>query len=107
MMYDDSDYSAISAFLAGAFIGAGIALILAPQSGAELRGTLRNYASRAREQVVERGQEAWDTAVERGKEYMESGRQAVQEAGRSAREYMESGKETAREAGKQMSQNRG
>ena len=43
--------------------------------------------------LTERGREAWDTAVERGKEYMETGRQAMSEAGRSAREYVETGKE--------------
>lgn len=106
-MYDrdyDSDYTGWSAFVAGAFIGAGVALLLAPQTGSELRGILRSYASRAKDEMADRGREAWDTAIDRGKEYMETGREAVKEAGRTAREYMETGKETLRsgmESGKE------
>ena len=115
-MYDrdyENDYTGWSAFVAGAFIGAGVALLLAPQTGSELRRMLRSYASRAREEVVDRGREAWDTAVERGKEYMDTGREAVSEAGRTAREYVEKGKEAIRtgqdsikEAGRQATTNR-
>lgn len=97
-MYD-SDYESSagwSAFLAGAFIGAGVALLLAPQTGSELRGMLRNYASRAKDDLMDRGREAWDTAVDRGKDYMEAGRETVREAGRTARDYMETGKEAMR-----------
>jgi gas vesicle protein len=90
-----------SAFMAGALIGAGLALLFAPQTGTELRNQLRNYASRAKDEAMERGKAAWDTAVERGKEYYEKGQEAVQEAGRSAREFTQSGKETIREASNQ------
>jgi gas vesicle protein len=99
-----------SAFMAGALIGAGIALLFAPQTGSELRGMLRNYASRAKDEAVERGRAAWDQAVERGKEYYEKGQEVVQEAGRSAREFAQSGKETMREAantGREASKPRG
>jgi gas vesicle protein len=92
-----------SAFMAGALIGAGVALLLAPQTGTELRGMLRNYASRAKEEAMERGKAAWDTAVERGREYYDKGQDAVQEAGRSAREFAQSGKEAFREAGREAS----
>src|SRR5687768_4741303 len=95
-MYDrdcESDYTGWSAFVVGAFIAGGVALLLAPQTGTQLRGTIRRYASRATDEVAERGREAWDTAVERGKEYMETGRQAMSEAGQSAGEYGETGKE--------------
>ena len=106
-MYDrdyESDYTRWwSAFVPGAFIGAGVALLLAPQTGSELRRMIRSYASKAADEVAERGREAWDTAVERGKEYMETGRQAMSEAGRSAREYGETGKEAIRK-GKEADQ---
>jgi gas vesicle protein len=95
---EDHDYTSMSAFVAGALIGAGVALLLAPQSGAELRGMLRRYAYDARDEIYERGREAWDTAVERGKEYMDTGREKVREAGKTAREYMETGREAGREA---------
>jgi gas vesicle protein len=99
---DDNEYTAMPAFLAGALIGAGIALLLAPQTGAELRGMLRSYASRARDEAYERGREVWDTAVERGKDYLETGKETMKEPGKTAREYMESGKETVREAGRDL-----
>src|SRR5690348_4504285 len=95
--YYDEDASGWSAFIAGALIGAGVALLFAPQTGNELRGMLRSYASRAKDEALERGRAAWDTAVERGKEYYERGQEAVQEAGRSAKEYAQSGKESFRE----------
>ena len=99
---DDNEYTAMPAFLAGALIGAGIALLLAPQTGAELRGMLRSYASRARDEAYERGREVWDTAVERGKDYLETGKETMREAGKTAREYMESGKEAVREGGRDL-----
>lgn len=88
-----------SAFMAGALIGAGVALLFAPQTGTELRGMLRNYASRAKDEAMERGKAAWDTAVERGKEYYEKGQETMQDVGRSAREFAQTGKEAVREAG--------
>jgi len=94
--YYEDDAMGWSAFVAGALIGAGIALLFAPQTGTELRGMLRNYASRAKDEAMERGRAAWDQAVERGKEYYDKGQEAVQEAGRSAREYAQSGKEALR-----------
>ena len=96
--YYEDDAMGWSAFVAGAFIGAGLALLFAPQTGTELRGMLRNYAARAKDEAWERGRTAWDSAIERGKEYYEKGQEAVQEAGRSAREYTQSGKDALREA---------
>jgi gas vesicle protein len=92
-----------SAFMAGALIGAGVALLFAPQTGTELRGMLRSYASRAKDEAMDRGKAAWDTAVERGKEYYEKGQDTLQEAGRSARDFAQSGKETFREATREAS----
>ena len=77
----------------GAFLAGGVGLLLATQTGSNLRGAIRRYASKATDEVAERGREVWDTAVERGKEYMETGRHAMSEAGRTAREYVETGKE--------------
>ena len=96
--YYDDDATGWSAFIAGALIGAGVALLFAPQTGSELRGMLRNYASRAKDEAFERGRAAWDTAVERGREYYEQGQEAAQEAGKTAKEYAQSGKDALREA---------
>jgi gas vesicle protein len=101
-MMDDNEYTAMPAFLAGALIGAGIALLLAPQTGSELRGMLRSYASKARDEAYERGREAWDTAVERGKDYVETGKETLRDAGKTARDYMETGRENLREAGREI-----
>jgi osmotically-inducible protein OsmY len=94
--YEDS--RGWSAFVAGAFMGAAIALLFAPQSGNQLRGIMRNYASRAKDEALEQGKAAWDTAVERGKEFYEKGQDVMQEAGRSAREFTQAGKEAGKEA---------
>ena len=86
------------AFLAGAVIGAGIALLLAPQSGAETRNRLRDYAERAKEDLMERGQDvkttltsamergkaAFESAKERGKETLDTAKDAVRKGGSDA-----------------------
>jgi gas vesicle protein len=77
------DATGWSALLAGACIGAGVALLFAPQPGRELRSKLRDYADRAKDELMEQGREAWDTAVERGKEYYEKGEEGVRDAGQS------------------------
>jgi gas vesicle protein len=87
------------AFLAGAFVGAGVALLMTPQTGSELRGVLQTYAGRTREKMRERGREAWDTAVERGKGYMQRGQETLKQAGRAGREQVESGSEKMKEGG--------
>jgi gas vesicle protein len=47
IVIEDRDSSGISAFLLGAAIGAGLALILAPHSGAETRQRIRRNAEKA------------------------------------------------------------
>ncbi|MBI3809212.1 MAG: YtxH domain-containing protein [Nitrospirae bacterium] len=61
------------AFLAGAIIGAGAALLLAPQSGEETRKLLKSYAEKAEEEALEKAKEAKATlekAVEQGKQFI-------------------------------------
>ena len=103
-MYQDNDYSVgTAAFLAGALIGAGVALLLAPQSGAETRGMLRDYAGRAKDELKQRGQEVkstLDSAMERGKEAFESAKDR-------GKDFYGSGKEAVRDAGKDVMRNRG
>jgi gas vesicle protein len=108
-MYNQ-DSSNWSAFLAGAFIGAGIALLVAPQSGSELRTSLRDYASRAKDELdeaTEQGRAAWDTAVERGQEYVEGGKQALRNAGRAAREFADEATQTAEKGAAEAMSRRG
>ncbi len=96
----NEDASGLSAFMAGALIGAGVALLFAPQSGTELRGMLRDYTHRAKEDFMERGEEAFDTAVEQGQEFYEKGEELVQDAGRSAKEFAKQGVKQGQQAGK-------
>ena len=117
-MHDDTnEYSTgMAAFLAGAFIGAGIALLLAPQSGAETRNLLRTYANRARDEMAERGRQAketFDSAYERGKEAFESVKERGKEAFETAKERGKEGLDTAKdraretyEAGRETMKNR-
>ena len=47
----ETAFTAIPAFLAGALIGGGMALLLAPQSGSQLRGMFRGYATKPTKRV--------------------------------------------------------
>jgi gas vesicle protein len=92
-MANDSGYSLRTVGLAcviGGFVGAAAALLLATQSGREVRKQLRGYARRAEENLhekVETATEVLDQAVEKGREFIKD-RQAVLaeavEAGRTA-----------------------
>jgi gas vesicle protein len=84
----------LSAFITGALVGAGIALLFAPQAGAQMRGLLRDYATRAKDELDEacdRGTEALDSAMERGQEFVEKGKESLRETGRQAKEFAEAG----------------
>jgi len=83
------------AFLAGTIIGAGAALLLAPQTGPQTRSMLRDYAQRAEEELRDKVKEArvtLDTAIDQGKQFInekksvlsaayEAGRQAINKEG--------------------------
>ena len=62
--------------LAGMGLGAGFALLFAPQSGRETRRYLSRLAREGRERVLETGEEFMD----RGKKVYEHGRAVVDEA---------------------------
>jgi gas vesicle protein len=67
-----TERSLLVPFLAGGVIGAGIALLLAPKSGKELRKDISDVASRTRDKVNE--------TLEQGKNLYVEGRMAVKEA---------------------------
>lgn len=72
----------LASSIIGAGIGAGIALLLAPKSGAETRKDLKRFASSTGEQVV--------SAIDKGKDLFEAGKGAVTAAVESGRiEYMD------------------
>ncbi|MBX3234658.1 MAG: YtxH domain-containing protein [Nitrospiraceae bacterium] len=100
----DSEYQDsgnLSAFLAGALVGAGVALLFAPQTGSRMRGMLRDYAARAKDELdgaVEQGSEAWDRAVEGGQRFVQKGQDTVRRAGRQAKDFVESAREEVEKA---------
>ncbi len=99
MAAEDSGFSSGAvafAFLAGAIIGAGAALLLAPQTGAETRRLLKDYAEKAEEEIRERLPEAkamLDSAIEKGKDFVEKGKEFVGEKKSLLSSAMESGRE--------------
>jgi gas vesicle protein len=91
----------LSAFITGAVVGAGVALLFAPQSGSQLLGLLRDYATRATgalDDAVDRGAEVLDNAVERGHEFVEKGKESLRETGRQAKEFAEAGSKAINES---------
>jgi hypothetical protein len=61
---DETDWQQVAIFgvgvALGIAVGAGAALLAAPQSGAETRAVLRARAGRARRLTSRRGHDAWD-----------------------------------------------
>ncbi len=93
---DRSESGNLAGFFAGALVGAGIALLFAPQSGAQMRGLLRDYATRAKDEMdeaVDRGTEALDSAVERGQEFVEKGKESLRETSRQAKGFAAAGRQ--------------
>ena len=74
-----NEQSILVPFLVGGIVGAGIALLLAPKSGRELRKDIKDIASDTRDKIA--------TTVEKGKELYVEGTAAVKnaiEAGKEA-----------------------
>lgn len=78
-----------STFIMGALIGAGVSLLLAPQAGAELRRMLSNGSDRAKDDLLERAEAAYD-----------KGEEVVRDAGRSAKELARQTQDFVREPGR-------
>ncbi len=75
-------------FLAGAAVGAAIALLFAPASGRETREYLSRKTGQGRDALADAGREL----LERGREYYEKGRKLAEEAG----DLFEQGKKLVR-----------
>jgi gas vesicle protein len=83
------------AFLTGAMIGAGAALLMAPYSGAKTRRLLKTYADDTQEEVMEKIEEAMatlNTAIKQGKKFVNGQATALNSV-------FESGKALARRVG--------
>jgi gas vesicle protein len=78
-----SEYPGLTVFLAGIFVGAGLGLLLAPGAGEDLREVLRDQLNRTKDELLERGREALQTAIEQGREYLETGERRVPTSAKS------------------------
>ena len=95
---DRQESGSLSTFITGAVVGAGVALLFAPQAGAQLRGLLYDYAARAKDELdeaVDHGTEVLDSAVERGQEFVKQGKDSLHETGRMAKELGEAARKAA------------
>jgi gas vesicle protein len=78
-------------FVAGAAIGAGLALLYAPKTGEEMRGTISDFAEDAVDKIKEYTKEAQEkikTAIEDGKETIIEKKSILASAIEAGREAM-------------------
>jgi len=95
----------IGPFLLGAAIGAGLALLLAPQSGAETRAGIKrraraakDSASRVAGDVTDRVTDTFQDARRRVEEQIDSAREAIHAKRDQVRDAMDAGRAAASEA---------
>lgn len=86
--------SSVGAFLIGALLGAGAALLLAPRSGEETQAQIRERATQLRDTAEERLREAQAQIEAR----LEQAREELMERVEAVKEAVESGKVSAHEA---------
>lgn len=83
-------------FVAGAAIGAGLALLYAPKSGSEMRETLSDLAEDAVDKIKEYTKEAQEkikTAIDEGKDVIVEKKSILASAIEAGREAMQKEKE--------------
>ena len=95
----------IGPFLLGAAIGAGLALLFAPQSGAETRADIKRKARKARDtagrvatDVGDRVSDTFQEARRKVEEKIDSTREAIQAKRDQVHDAMAAGREAAAEA---------
>lgn len=85
-----SSGSVLLSFLLGGMVGAGLALLLAPQSGQETRRKIRELTDEVKGKTgdyVQHAKERVSSTVEKGKEYVEEKKSVITaaiEAGKEA-----------------------
>lgn len=88
-------------FVAGAAIGAGLALLYAPKSGSEMRETIADFTEDAVDKIKEYTKEAQEkikTAIEDGKETIVEKKSILASAIEAGREAMNKEKERVAKA---------
>ncbi len=101
--------SSLGAFLWGALLGAGVALLVAPRSGAETRRLLKakgrelmDAASEKAEELRELMSEGYERSKARVEEGLETARQAVNERRDAARDVADAGRAAAHSAREEL-----
>lgn len=87
-------------FLAGAAVGAGVALLVAPKTGEELRGKIKDLADDAVDKIKEYASEAQDkirSSYEDGKDLVLEKKSIITSAIEAGKEAMEREKEKFKE----------
>ena len=79
----------IGLFLLGAVVGAGLALLYAPQSGTDTRADLRRGARRARRKAREFAAEATDAVQDVAQDVVRTARATAKDVAGEAREALE------------------
>src|SRR5512133_564276 len=91
----------ILSFLAGAAVGAGVALLIAPKTGEELRGKIKGLADDAIDKIKEytsEAQEKLKTTIEDGKELINEKKNILASAIEAGKDAMEKEKERLKSA---------
>ena len=87
-MSDENEFGALfSGFLIGGLVGAAVALLLAPQSGEETRGQIRDKSIELRDQAEVMAKDAMTTAEDlqkRGQVILEEQKSRVSKTGSAA-----------------------
>ena len=82
-------------FMTGALVGAGIALLIAPKAGEQLRALLRDYATRSTtklDEAIEGGAKMLDDTIDRGHELLDKGKESLQQVRRQSKGLAEAGR---------------
>ena len=90
--------STLLAFLLGAAAGAGLALLMAPKTGEEVRGKIRDMSKDA----MDKGKEYAKTVQEKAKTMMEQGKSAMEQGKEQAQATFGQASEAAKEKMEQM-----
>ncbi len=92
-MADDRDGGGLVAFLFGAVVGAGLALLLAPRTGKETRELLKEKS----EEFAKRAKEGMGDSRERTEDFIQKGREFIEAQSERLVSAFEAGKEAMRE----------
>ena len=92
---ESSTSNLLLAFLGGAIVGAGVALLYAPQSGRRTRQKLRDFSEDAEEyarEMLTKAEKGMEKAEERGEEWAQKGEDFIEEKKRQMKAAMDHGK---------------